>query len=89
MDWSRTWLLCVRSCKMRRTFELLQSHTNQVNILVSFEIFNYFLTLRKQLFKSRFFNVRVLIFMRHGRETPDAYTCNVGEALAYCRELNI
>lgn len=84
MDWSRTWLLCVRSCKMRWTFELLQSHTNQVNILVSFEIFNYFLTLRK----SRFFNVRVLIsFMRHGRETPDAY--NVGEALAYCRELNI
>lgn len=73
---------------MRWTFELLQSHTNQVNILVSFEIFNYFLTLRKQLFKSRFFNVRVLIScMRHGRETPDAY--NVGEALAYCRELNI
>lgn len=88
MDWSRTWLLCVRSCKMRWFFELLQSHTNQVNILVSFEIFNYFLTLRKQLFKSRFFNVRVLIScMRHGRETPDAY--NVGEALAYCRELNI
>lgn len=88
MDWSRTWLLYVRSCKMRWTFELLQSHTNQVNILVSFEIFNYFLTLRKQLFKSRFFNVRVLIScMRHGRETPDAY--NVGEALAYCRELNI
>lgn len=88
MDWSRTWLLCVRSCKMRWTFKLLQSHTNQVNILVSFEIFNYFLTLRKQLFKSRFFNVRVLIScMRHGRETPDAY--NVGEALAYCRELNI
>lgn len=73
---------------MRWTFELLQSHTNQVNILVSFEIFNYFLTLRKQLFKSRFFNVRVLIScMRYGRETPDAY--NVGEALAYCRELNI
>lgn len=73
---------------MRWTFELLQSHTNQVNILVSFEIFNFFLTLRKQLFKSRFFNVRVLIScMRHGRETPDAY--NVGEALAYCRELNI
>lgn len=73
---------------MRWTFELLQSHTNQVNILVSFEIFNYFLTLRKQLFKSRFFNVRVLIsFMRHGRETLDAY--NVGEALANCRELNI
>lgn len=73
---------------MRWTFELLQSHTNQVNILASFEIFNYFLTLRKQLFKSRFFNVRVLIsLMRHGRETPDAY--NVGEALAYCRELNI
>lgn len=88
MDWSRTWLLCVRSCKMRWTFELLQSHTNQVNIFVCFEIFNYFLTLRKQLFKSRFVNVRVLIsFMRHGRETPDAY--NVGEALAYCRELNI